>query len=306
MEQKVINMEEWKEQNLDYVVRGTAMNDEIRVFAATTRNLVQKAHELHHTAALPTAALGRTLTAGIMMGSMLKGDRDLLTIIMKGNGPLGGVTVTADSHGHVKGFVYNTDAVLPPKSKGHLDVGGGFGKGTLTVVRDLGLKEPYSSTINLVSGEIAEDLTYYFAESEQVPSSVGLGVLVGTDQNVRQAGGFIIQLMLDCSEEAEQKLEANLRKIKSVTQMLEEGMTPEQMLAHIMPDMELEIMEKTSAEFRCDCSRERVSGALMTVGKKEMQDMISEQKPVELQCHFCGKKYVFTVGELQQMLDSME
>lgn len=306
MEGKIINMEAWKEQNMDYVVRGTAMNDEIRVFAATTKNLVQMAHELHNTAALPTAALGRTLTAGTMMGSMMKGEDDLLTIIIKGDGPLGGVTVTADSHGAVKGFVYNTEAVLPPKSKGHLDVGGGFGRGTLTIVRDLGLKEPYSSTINLVSGEIAEDLTYYFAESEQVPSSVGLGVLVGTDNNVLQAGGFIVQLMPDCSDEAASKLEKNLKRIKSVTQMLEEGMTPEQMLQHIMPDMGLEILEKIPVEFRCDCSRERVSKALMTVGKAEMQDMISEQKPVELQCHFCGKKYVFTIGELQQMLDSMQ
>lgn len=305
MQSNIIDLSKERAERRDYMVRAIARGGEIRAFAATTRNLVQEASDIHETLPLATAALGRGLTAGVIMGDLQKSEDELLTLIFKGDGPLGGMTITANSKGHVKGFIYHTKVELPPKSKGHLDVGRGFGKGMLTVVRDQGMKEPYSSSIPLYSGEVAEDLTHYFAESEQVPSSVGLGVLVGTDGRVRQAGGFLIQLMPGFSDETLDHLEANLSKASSVTQMLEQGMTPEEMLKNLIPEDDLEILEEKNVGFVCDCSRERVARALMTVGKKELQEMISEEKPVELQCHFCKKTYSFSTGELRQMLNSL-
>ncbi|MGN0363645.1 MAG: Hsp33 family molecular chaperone HslO [Bilifractor sp.] len=287
---------------MDYIVRATACNGEIRAFAATTRNLVEQARQIHQTSPVCTAALGRLLTAGAMMGIMLKGEDDLMTMTIRGDGPMQGLTVTADAKGRVKGFVYNPNVWNAPKYKGKLDVGNAVGRGTLTVVRDQAFGEPYSSQVELLSGEIAEDLTNYFATSEQVPSSVGLGVLVNTDQSVKQAGGFLIQLMPGCSEETVNKLEASLKQVHSVTKLLEEGLSPEEILQRILGDMELELLDTVPTEFYCNCSRERVMKVLLSIGAKELQEMIDEGKPVELACHYCGKKYAFDTEELKILL----
>lgn len=294
-------MKAWKEAHRDYIVRATAADGMIRAFAATTKNLVQEAKDRHNTSPVCTAALGRLLTAAAMMGIMLKGDDDLITITIRGDGPMQGVTVTGDSHGNVKGFVYNNNVWVPDKYAGKLDVGAAIGRGTLMVVRDQEFGEPYTSQVALVSGEIAEDLTYYFAASEQVPSSVGLGVLVGTDQNVLNAGGFIIQLMPGCTDDIIDRLEGRLKEIRSITAFLNEGKSPEDMLEEILGDMGLEITDTVPSQFKCNCSRERTEKVLMSVGKDELQDMIDDGKPVTLTCHFCGKKYTFNVDELKAL-----
>ena len=219
---------------MDYIVRATAANRQIRAFAITSREMVETAREHHNTSPVATAALGRLLSAGAMMGVMMKGEKDMLTIMMKGDGPINGVTVTADSHGNVKGYVGNPNVIIPANYAGKLDVGAAIGYGTLTVIKDMGLKEPYSSQVPLGTSEVAEDLTYYFAASEQVPSAVGLGVLMSKDNTVKQAGGFIVQLMPFAEEEVIDKLEKRINSISSVTEMLEKGMTPEDILTEVM------------------------------------------------------------------------
>ena len=253
----------------DYIIRAIAADDQIRAFAATTKNMVEYARSRHNTSPVATAALGRLLTAGSMMGSMMKGDKDLLTIIVKGQGALGGITVTADSHCRVKGYVDEPMVILPANDKGKLDVSGAIGPGTLKVIKDIGMREPYVGEINLISGELAEDLTYYFAVSEQVPSSVGLGVLMNRDNTVAQAGGFILQLMPDTSDEVITALEKKIANIESVTTMLSNGMTPEDILTEVLGDFGVRIMDKMETSFSCNCSRERVEKALISVGKDE-------------------------------------
>ena len=285
----------------DYIVRATAAEGQVRAFAATTKELVETAREHHNTSPVATAALGRLLTAGAMMGSMMKNETDMLTLQVRGDGPLGGITVTADSKGDVKGYVNNPDVMLPPKN-GKLDVGGAVGIGLLQVIKDMGLKEPYSGQTILVSSEIAEDLTYYFATSEQVPSSVGLGVLMNKDNTVHCAGGFIVQLMPFAEESTIAKLEENVQKITSVTNLLEEGHTPESLLEKVLEGFDMEINEKVPTEFYCNCSRERVEKALISIGRKELNEMIQEGKSIEMNCHFCNKNYEFTVEELKEIL----
>jgi len=301
---KITNLDDWKKLQNDYIVRATAANGTVRAFAAYTKKMVSEAKETHHTSPVATAALGRLLTAGAMMGVMLKGDGDLLTMTIKGDGPLAGETVTANANGEVKGFVYNPDVWIPLKRAGKLDVGGAVGRGTLTVIRDQGMREPYSSQVELQTGEIADDLTYYFVTSEQVPSSVGLGVLVDTDQTVRQAGGFIIQLMPGVEDETIDKLEANLKNVNSVTDMLEKGMTPEEILESLIGNLGMEILDTLPTSFKCNCSRERVSKVLLSLGEKELQEMIDEGKPAELKCHFCEKTYTFSVEEMKTILQA--
>ena len=286
----------------DYIVRATAANNQIRAFAATTKNTVETARASHNTSPVATAALGRLLTAGSMMGVMMKGDKDILTLQVKAGGPLNGITVTADSHGNVKGYVGNPNVILHANEKGKLDVAGAVGVGFMNVIKDMGLKEPYVGQTVLQTSEIAEDLTYYFATSEQVPSSVGLGVLMEKDNTVRQAGGFIIQLMPFTEESVISKLEENLKKVTSVTALLEEGHTPESLLAVLLEGFDIEINEKIPTQFYCNCCKERVEKALISVGKKEIQDMIREGKEIELNCHFCNKNYIFTVEELKDIL----
>lgn len=285
----------------DYIVRATAGNGQIRAFAATTQNLVEEARQRHNTSPVATAALGRLLTAGTMMGSMMKNDSDVLTIQIKGDGPIGGLTVTADVNGNVKGYVENPDVILPPKN-GKLDVGGAIGIGLLNIIKDMGLKEPYVGQTILVTSEIAEDLTYYFANSEQVPSSVGLGVLMNKDNTVRCAGGFIVQVMPFVTDEVVTKLEKNIKKISSVTSMLDDGCTPEQMLEHVLDDLDMVVTDNLPAAFKCNCSHERIEKAIISIGKKDIQEMIDEGKEVEVKCHFCNTAYTFSVDELKEIL----
>ena len=286
----------------DYIIRATAANDQIRAFAAVTTEMVETAREHHNTSPVATAALGRLLTAGAMMGSMMKGEKDVLTLQIKAGGPLQGITVTADSQGNVKGHVGNPDVCIPANSKGKLDVAGAVGPGFLTVIKDMGLKEPYSGQVMLQTCEIAEDLTYYFATSEQVPSAVGLGVLMNKNNTVRQAGGFIVQLMPFAEEEVISRLEQNVQKINSVTNLLEEGHTPESLLEKVLEGFDVQINEKMDTRFHCNCSKERVAKALISIGRKELNEMIQEGKPIEMNCHFCNTNYNFTVEELKEIL----
>lgn len=285
----------------DYMVRATAANAQIRAFAITSRETVEHARKAHDLSPVVTAALGRLMTGGVIMGSMLKGENDLLTLQIGGAGPVHGLTVTADSQGNVKGYADNPQAMMPPNSVGKLDVGGVIGAGVLTVIKDMGLKEPYSSTIELTTGEIGDDLTYYFVASEQIPSSVALGVLMERNNTVKQAGGFIIQLMPFTSEGVIAKLEEKLTGLSPVTTLLEEGNTPEQILEAVLGDMGLEVTDKLPVQFYCNCSKERVEKVLLSLGKKELQDLIDEGKDIELNCHFCNTNYVFTVEEVRQL-----
>ena len=286
----------------DYIIRAIAANDQIRALAAVTTETVETARQDHNTSPVATAALGRLLTAGAMMGTMMKGDKDILTLQIKAGGPLEGITVTADSKGRVKGYVGNPDVCIPANSKGKLDVAGAVGVGFMNVIKDMGLKEPYVGQVALQTSEIAEDLTYYFATSEQVPSAVGLGVLMNKDNTVRQAGGFIVQLMPFAEESTIAKLEENVQKITSVTNLLEEGHTPESLLEKVLEGFDMEINEKVPTEFYCNCSRERVEKALISIGRKELNEMIQEGKSIEMNCHFCNKNYEFTVEELKEIL----
>ena len=286
----------------DYIVRAIAANDQIRAFAAVTTETVETARQDHNTSPVATAALGRLLTAGAMMGTMMKGEKDILTLQIKAGGPLEGITVTADSKGRVKGYVGNPNVCIPANSKGKLDVAGAVGIGFMNVIKDMGLKEPYVGQVALQTSEIAEDLTYYFATSEQVPSAVGLGVLMNKDNTVRQAGGFIVQLMPFAEESTIAKLEENVQKITSVTNLLEEGHTPESLLDKVLEGFDVEINEKIPTKCYCNCSRERVEKALISIGRKELNEMIQEGKPIELNCHFCNHNYEFTVEELKEIL----
>ena len=237
-----------------------------------------------------------------MMGVMMKGEKDVLTLQMKGTGPLRGNTVTADSFGNVKGYVDNPDAMLPPNAQGKLDVGGAIGVGILNVIKDMGLKEPYNGTCELKTGEIGDDLTYYFATSEQVPSAVGLGVLMNKDNTVKQAGGFIIQLMPFIDEKVVDKLEAKLANVKSVTSMLDAGYTPEMILEELLGEFGLDFTDTMPAQFYCNCDKARVEKAIISVGRKTLNEMVQEGKPIEVACHFCNTKYEFTVEELKDMI----
>ena len=285
----------------DYIVRATAANAQIRAFAASTTELVEEARTRHNTSPVATAALGRLLTAGAMMGSMMKNETDMLTLQVRGDGPIGGITVTADSKGDVKGYVENPDVMLPPKN-GKLDVGGAVGIGLLQVIKDMGLKEPYSGQTILVSSEIAEDLTYYFANSEQVPSSVGLGVLMEKDNTVKTAGGFIIQMMPFAEDATISQIEENLKLVTSVTELLDKGYTPEQLLEELLGNVGLEITDTMPTRFYCNCSKERVEQAVASVGKKDIQEMINDGKPIEVKCHFCNTAYHYSVEELKNIL----
>lgn len=290
----------------DYIVRATAANAQIRAFAMTSKELVERARGIHDLSPVITAALGRLLTAGAMMGSMLKGENDVLTLQIHCDGPVRGLAVTAssaaDATANVKGAALEPQVMLPPNALGKLDVGGAVGNGILSVIKDMGLKEPYVGQTQLQTGEIAEDLTYYFATSEQVPSAVGLGVLMEKDNTVRQAGGFIIQLMPFADDETINALEEKLKTMDSVTNILDNGSTPEQLLELLLGDLGLEINDTIPAQYYCDCSRERVERAIISIGKKDIQEMIHDGKPVEVRCQFCNKLYNFEINDLEKML----
>ena len=285
----------------DYIVRATAADGQVRAFAITAGELVETARRRHNTSPVATAALGRLLAGGAMMGSMMKNETDMLTVKVRGNGPLGGMTVTADSRANVKGYVEHPDVLLPAKN-GKLDVGGAVGIGILQVIKDMGLKEPYVGDTMLVTSEIAEDLTYYFASSEQEPSSVGLGVLMEKDNTVKCAGGFIIQMMPFAKEETISKIEENLKTVTSVTELLDRGCTPEKILEELLGNVGLEITDTIPVQFFCGCSKERVEKAVASIGRKDIQDMIDEGKDIEVKCHFCNSAYNYTVEDLKRIL----
>lgn len=286
----------------DYIVRATAANSQIRAFAVTSRDLVEEARSRHNLSPVATAALGRLLTAGSMMGSMMKSEKDLLTLQIKCSGPIGGLTVTADAKANVKGYVVNPDVMLPPSEKGKLDVGKALDLGVMNVIKDMGLKEPYVGQTHLVSGEIAEDLTYYYATSEQVPSSVALGVLMNKDNTVKRAGGFIIQLMPFADEEVIDKLEKKIGEITSITSLLDQDMTPEMILDYVLGDFGVEILDKVPTKFECNCSKKRVEKAVVSIGKKEIQEMINDGESIEVNCHFCNTHYNFSIEELKDII----
>lgn len=285
----------------DYIVRATAADSQVRAFAITSGELVEEARKRHNTSPVATAALGRLLTGGAMMGSMMKNETDMLTVKVRGNGPLEGITVTADSHANVKGYVEHPDVMLPPKN-GKLDVGGAVGIGIMQVIKDMGLKEPYVGDTMLVTSEIAEDLTYYFASSEQVPSSVGLGVLMEKDNTVKCAGGFIIQMMPFAKEETIAKIEENLKNVTSVTELLDQGYTPEQLLEKLLGNAGLEITDTIPAQFYCNCSKERVEKAVISIGRKDIQEMIDDGEDIEVKCHFCNSAYHYTIEDLKRII----
>lgn len=285
----------------DYIVRATAANEQIRAFAITSRETVEFARESHNTSPVVTAALGRMLSAAAMMGVMMKGDDDLLTLQIQGSGPMKGITVTADSKGNVKGFPNVSQVILPPNKDGKLDVGGAIDLGILRVIRDMGLKEPYVGTCELKTGEIAEDLTYYFATSEQIPSSVGLGVLMNKNNTVAQAGGFIIQLMPFTDDETVDKLEENIKNLSSVTEYLSQGKTPEELLEIVLSGLDVKVLDTIPTEFKCDCSVERVEKSLMSLGMDDINSIIEDNKPVEVKCQFCNKAYNFEIDEIKKL-----
>ena len=286
----------------DYIIRATAANDQIRAFAAVTTEMVETAREHHNTSPVATAALGRLLTAGAMMGSMMKGEKDVLTLQIKAGGPLQGITVTADSQGNVKGYVGNPDVCIPANSKGKLDVAGAVGPGFLTVIKDMGLKEPYSGQVMLQTCEIAEDLTYYFATSEQIPTSVALGVLMEKNNTVKQAGGFIIQLMPFASEELISDLEKRLGEFTSITALLDQGMEPLDIVKQIFEGYNVEVTDTIPTKWHCNCSKERFSQAVISLGKKEIANLLADNKPIEVNCQFCNSSYTFSPEELENML----
>jgi molecular chaperone Hsp33 len=286
----------------DYIIRASAADNQIRAFAATTRELVEHARKIHGTSPVATAALGRLLTAGVMMGGMMKGENDILTLQIKGSGPIGGLTVTADTKGRVKGYAYNPEVLIHANEKGKLDVSGALGAGILSVIKDMGLREPYVGQTHLVSGEIAEDLTYYFATSEQVPSVVALGVLMNRENTVRRAGGFILQLMPFAEDGIIDRLEKKVGEITGITSLLDRDMTPEMILEHILGEFGIEFLDKLPAAFECSCTKKRVEKAIISIGHKDIREMIEDNEPIEVNCHFCNKHYVFSVDELKEML----
>lgn len=290
--------------NKDYIVRASLANDSVRAFAISSTHLVAEARERHRTLPVVTAALGRLLSAGAIMGSMMKGDKDIVTISLKGDGPAGYITVTADSHGHVKGFPGNPNVDIPRKYAGKLDVGTAVGRGLLTVSYDLGLKEPYSGQVEIQTGEVAEDLAYYFTVSEQLPSAVGLGVMVDTDSSVKHAGGFIVQLLPDAPEDVIELLEKKLANLEPVTTMMEQGMTPEEMLLHIFEGVDIEFTERHDVEFYCDCSKEKVKRALAAISDKDLQDIVNDDEDIEIKCFFCNTAYKFSIADIKDILSS--
>ncbi len=287
----------------DYILRATAADLNIRAFAIKGTEMVEEAKNRHGTSPVITAGLGRLLMGGAMMGVMMKGDDDVLTIIMDGDGPAGKLTVTADSHGNVKGYADNPVVMIPPNYAGKLDVGAAIGYGELTVIKDLGLKEPYVSKTPLGTSEVADDLTYYFAKSEQTPSSVALGVLMNKDNTVAQAGGFIIQLMPGIDESIVDSLEKKLNELEPVTTLMERGMDPEGILEYVLKDFDLVINDRVPAQFKCNCSKEHVARALISMGKQELESIIADGEPITVNCHFCNTDYTYDVDEIKELLD---
>ena len=288
----------------DHIVRGTAADGLVRAFAVTARGTVQTACDDHHSSPLVTAALGRLMMGGLMMGAMSKDEDELITLVMSGDGPIGGLTVTANNKGQVKGYANHPNVWLDLKRGNHLDVGGGIGAGTLTVVRDLPGVEPYSSTVPLATGEVGDDLTYYFAVSDQIPTAVGVGVLVDVDLSVRQAGGFIVQLMPGYDDALIDQLSANLEGVESVTDMQERGMSPTDILGRLLRGMGYQELGASPVEFHCGCDKDRASRIVLALGREELESMVEKGEPALVHCHFCGKEYRFEPDEIKALLEN--
>lgn len=286
----------------DYMLRATAASGSIRAFAVTAKDTCEKARVAHNMSPVATAAVGRTMMAALMMGYMMKNDTDTVSLHIEGSGPMKGINVTANTRGEVKGYAFDPTVDLPPKTNGKLDVGNALGIGVLTVIKDIGLKDPYVGQTELKTGEIAEDITYYFAVSEQVPSSVGLGVLVDKDYSVKQAGGFILQLMPDVEDSVIDKLEEKIKTIPPVTTMLEEGKSPEDILDMLLGDFDLEILDKKEVGFKCDCSEERVFKAVAGLSKSDIENLVADNEPLEIRCQYCNKIYNFSIDKLKELL----
>lgn len=284
------------------LIRCITSDGAVMATAVDTTDIVNKAEQYHKTSAVVTAALGRVLTAASMMGNMLKGKDNSLTIKVNGDGPLGNIVVAADFNGNVRGYVTNPVVELPLNAKGKLDVGGAVGKGSLYVIKDLGLKEPYVGMVPLVTGEIAEDITSYYATSEQIPTVCALGVLVNPDLSVKQAGGFIIQLLPGAMDEDIDKLESAINELKPVTTMLDEGKTPLDILSLALKNFEFEVLYTEDVEYKCNCSRERTKSVLAGIGNDDLEEMIAESKDTEVCCHFCNKQYIFTSEDVKNIL----
>jgi len=289
----------------DYAVRATAEGGTLRAFAARTTELVKELQRRHHTWPVATAALGRTVTVGAMMGLMLKGERDRLTIQIKGNGPLGQIVVDADSRGHVRGYVDNPAVDLPLNDRGKLDVAGAVGEGMLYVVKDLGLKEPYRGSVPLVSGELGEDFTYYFTVSEQIPSAVGVGVLVDRDGSVLASGGFILQVLPEAEEETIARLEERIAAMTSVTDRIQAGAAPEDLLREVIGE-DVQVLQRQPVSFDCSCSPDRIRSLLKSMGKEEISALLQKQGKAEVICHFCSERYVVEREELEKWLGEMK
>lgn len=286
----------------DYMVRALAYNDQIRAYAVNSTAAVQEAQARHYTWPTASAALGRTMTAGVMMGAMLKGDNNI-TVKVEGNGPIGVILVDSDAKGQVRGYVTNPQTHLDLNAQGKLDVRGAVGtEGTLTIVKDLGMRENFSGQVPLVSGELGEDFTYYFASSEQVPSSVGVGVLVNPDNTILAAGGFIIQLMPGADEKTIEKIEKQLSLIPPISKMIQDGLSPEQILDTVLGEGNVRVLDTMPVSFSCKCSKERFGTAIISLGTTEIQEMIDEDGQAEAQCHFCNQKYIYDKEELESLL----
>lgn len=288
----------------DILKRGTSVDGGIRIFATVTTDLVNAAQKIHHTYPVATAALGRTLSAGVLMSAAgLKNDTDTLTVQVKGDGPLGNIVVCADNKQQVRGYVANPFVDRPLNSKGKLDVGGAVGQGYLNVIKDMGMKEPYIGQIPLVSGEIAEDITMYYAQSEQIPTAVALGVLVDTDNSVIASGGFMIQMLPGSTDEEAQLIEKTLDTLPPVTTMIADGMTAEDIIFAVADGLSFLVdNSEVTPVYKCSCSKERMEKALISIGREELTSLIEEQGEAELSCQFCDNKYKFSKEELQELL----
>lgn len=289
----------------DYLVRGMTMDGLVKVVAIRSTELVKRGAQLQKTTPNATAAFGRALTAASMMGNMQKVENGSMTLQIKGNGPIGGMVCVSDATGNVRGYVYNPNVPLEEKHPGKLDVGATVGTGTLTVIRDLQMKEPYVGSIQLVSGEIGDDVTAYFAQSEQIPTACALGVLVDTDMQVKVAGGYLIQLLPGATEETIAAVEEGIRRAGAVTPMLEQGLTPEDILGQVCGDLGVVFMETAEVEYKCYCSRQRVTAALISLGRKELSEIAEDGKPFPVECQFCDQIYSFTPGQIREILEKV-
>ena len=287
------------------IIKAVTANGEARVYLAETKEVVDEVMKRHNMSPVAGVAMGRLITAGAMMGTMMKNEQDILTIRIKGNGPIGDMLVTARPNGDVKGYVTNPQTFVPLREDGKIDVAKAVGIGVLSVTKDMGLKEPYIGDCILVTSEIGDDLTYYFATSEQTPSAVGLGTTLNSDNTVKASGGFIIQMMPNATDETIGTIEVNIANITSVSGLIEEGKTLEDILAIIFKDLDYKIVEELPTQFKCDCSRKKVTDALLSLGADELKILIEEGKPVETTCQFCGERYEFGLDELAVMEQAM-